>query len=109
MWARSLGKHIYNCLQFNIDDVVADIDGAKYAIFDDMQGGIKFFPSYKGWLGAQSSFTVTDKYRGKRSILWGRPCIWLCNDDPAEWVDCDMTWIRANCEIVELRQQLFIT
>lgn len=85
----------------------ADLDEALYAVFDDMQGGFKFFPSYKGWLGAQSKFTVTDKYRGKTSIQWGRPTIWICNESPSEWTDVDMRWLNANCIFVEIRQSIF--
>lgn len=107
LWARSLGRHVYNCLQFNVDDMRADLDEALYAVFDDMQGGFKFFPSYKGWLGAQSKFTVTDKYRGKTSIQWGRPTIWICNESPSEWTDVDMRWLNANCIFVEIRQPIF--
>lgn len=108
MWARSLGPHVYNCLQFNVDDMRADLDTAKYAVFDDMQGGFKFFPSYKGWLGAQSQFTVTDKYRGKTTIRWGRPSIWLSNEDPWMCTDVDHEWLRGNCIIVHLQQSIIV-
>ena len=73
IWARSLGAHIYCCLQGNVDDFKAGLEDAKYAVLDDMQGNFQFFPSYKGWLGAQQTFTVTDKYRGKTTIQWGAP------------------------------------
>ena len=73
---------------WNVDDVRADIEDAQYAVFDDIQGGFQFFPAYKGWLGAQQTFTVTDKYRGKTTINWGRPSIWLMNDDPEEVGAC---------------------
>nr|QVW56552.2 MAG: replication-associated protein [Gemygorvirus] len=105
LWARSLGPHIYCCLQFNVDDVRAGLDDAKYAVFDDMQGGFKFFPSYKGWLGAQSQFTVTDKFRHKTTIQWGRPTIWLTNESPFQ--DVDTEWIMGNCFIVHLTMPIF--
>ena len=107
LWARSLGEHIYCCLQFNVEDVRAKVDTAKYAVFDDMQGGFKFFPSYKGWLGAQATFTVTDKYKGKTTITWGRPSIWLMNDDPTTCAEVDYDWLMGNCFIVRLTEPIF--
>lgn len=81
------------------------MDDAKYAVFDDMQGGFKFFPSYKGWLGAQAQFTVTDKFRHKTTIQWGRPTIWLTNDSP--YMDVDTDWLQGNCFIVHLTAPIF--
>lgn len=114
MWARSLGPHIFCCLQFNLDDVRAELDEAKYAVFDDMQGGFKFFPSYKGWLGAQRSFTVSDKYKQKFTVQWGRPTIWLCNEK--QWSDdcrdekgqvLDVDWLYINAHVVHLTEPIF--
>lgn len=90
-----------------MDDVKACIDDAKYAVFDDMQGGFKFFPSYKGWLGAQQSFTVTDKYKGKTTIQWGRPTIWCMNEDPTTCTDVDYNWLQGNCFIVRIKDPIF--
>lgn len=106
IWARSLGKHIYCCMQFNVDDVRAGLQEAQYAIFDDIQGNFQFFPSYKGWLGAQHQFTVTDKYKGKTTITWGRPSIWLTNDDPEEVGHVDLNWLRKNCVIVKITESI---
>ena len=41
------------------------LDDVEYAIFDDINGGLKFFPNYKSWLGCQEQFYATDKYKGK--------------------------------------------
>ena len=79
---------------------------AKYAVFDDIQGAFQFFPGYKGWLGGQQTFTVTDKYKGKTTITWGRPSIWLMNDDPEEVGHVDMDWIRLNCDIVHITESI---
>lgn len=106
VWARSLGNHVYCCLQFNVDDIRAGLQDAKYAVFDDMQGGFQFFPGYKGWLGGQHTFTVTDKYKGKTTITWGRPSIWLMNDDPEESAHVDMDWVRKNCDIVHITESI---
>lgn len=92
-----------------MDDVRADLDDAKYAVFDDMQGGFKFFPSYKGWLGAQAQFTVTDKYRHKCTITWGRPTIWLCNTEQweADSGNFDWDWMHKNAYVVHLQVPIF--
>lgn len=92
-----------------MDDVRGDIETARYAIFDDMQGGFKFFPSYKGWLGAQATFTVSDKYRHKFTIEWGRPTIWLCNDDAwsEDLTNCDVDWLFKNVAVVHLTTPIF--
>lgn len=52
---------------------------AEYVIFDDFD--FKFMPSKKAWWGAQKTFVITDKYKSKKTIQWGKPCIYLCNPD----------------------------
>lgn len=87
-------------------DDLDGIDDVEYAVFDDMQGGFDFFHGYKFWLGCQAEFNVTDKYKGKRKIKWGRPSIWLCNINPAgEKVDWD--WIQGNVDIVCVDKPIF--
>ena len=61
--------------------------------------------------GAQHSFTVTDKYRHKRSLKnWSKPCIWLNNKDPRDETQ-DQTvkdWLDANCIFVNLTHRLYL-
>lgn len=71
---------------------------AEYAVFDDFDW--KFMPSKKSWLGAQREFTTTDKYRKKKTISWGKPCIYLCNDEDSPFVTMSPTergWYEINC------------
>lgn len=75
-------------------------DDAEYAVFDDISGGFKFFPNYKGWLGCQAEFTVTDKYRAKKKFKWGKPSIMLMNSNPADDPHVDYEWLEGNCEII---------
>jgi len=90
---------------FNLDTLDEDEADCEYAVFDDMQGGFEFFHSYKFWLGCQMEFTATDKYRHKRRVKWGKPSIYCCNEDPlAGGVDQD--WLRGNCLIVNVTQEL---
>lgn len=81
-----------------------DVD---YAIFDDMQGGLEFWHSYKFWLGAQTQFYVTDKYKGKQLVNWGKPCIYLHNKDPREDKGADVDWLEGNCIFVFINSAIF--
>lgn len=110
VWARSLGTHAYFGGLFNLEDL--DEDTSKYAIFDDISGGFEFFPGYKSWLGGQFTFTVTDKYKHKKTIKWGKPSIWLCNDDPrhmhyATGKRPDFEWMESNVDFVNVLTPIF--
>lgn len=100
LWARSLGNHAYFGGLFSLDEPIDDVD---YAVFDDMQGGLEFFHSYKFWLGNQKQFYATDKYKSKKLVHWGKPAIYLSNSDPREDKGCDIAWLEANCVIVHIR------
>lgn len=92
------------CLDESLDDV-------KYAVFDDMQGGFGYFHSFKFWLGAQKQFYATDKYKGKKLINWGRPSIYIANENPLADPGLkagDVDWLMGNCEIVEVMTSLLV-
>lgn len=74
-------------------------DSAEYAIFDDWDDWSKWY-SYKCWIGAQNEFTVTDKYKKKQSIRWGKPSIILSNDDPNFK---DNAWVARNAIFYNIR------
>lgn len=95
---------MYFCGQFNLDDWD---DSAAYCIIDDFD--IKFFPQWKSFLGCQREFVLTDKYRKKRTVKWGKPTIWLCNPeyDPRPALPYSRGWLDLNCEFVELAKPLF--
>lgn len=86
----------FNCY-FNLNEYN---DECEYAVFDDIAGGFEYFHNYKGWLGSQKEFTVTDKYRPKRLVKWGRPTIMLTNDDPTMDPKVDSAWLHGNCDII---------
>jgi len=75
----------------------------EYAIFDDLFDFKPIF--YKGWFGAQREFYVTDKYKKKKLITWGNPCILLCNILPDFGEDRD--WWNVNCLFINLIQKLY--
>jgi hypothetical protein len=98
--ARSFGKHSYFADLFNLDEF--NVDG-EYAVFDDMRKGFREF-NYKGFLGGQHQFNASDKYKKKRTIVFGKPSIFLCNDNPMlmnkGYVDVD--WLARNTIIVHV-------
>lgn len=104
LWARHLGNHAYFGGLFSLDEPIDDVE---YAVFDDMQGGLEFFHAYKFWLGCQSQFYATDKYKGKRLIHWGKPCIYLSNTDPRLDKGADVDWLEGNCDFIYLDTPIF--
>lgn len=86
----------YNHL-FNLSDWDP---AAKYVIWDDF--GWDFIPAKKCFLGAQREFTISDKYKKKKTVVWGKPSIVLTNDLPVL-----TEWEQANTVTVELTNKLF--
>lgn len=72
----------------------------EYAIFDDFEDWDRFYV-YKQFLGAQKEFVLTDKYRKKQNVQWGKPSIILSNIMPTFK---DMTWIYDNCFICDIKE-----
>lgn len=106
IWARDLGSHIYFCGLYSYAEAIKACD-ADYAIFDDIQGGIKFFPAYKNWLGAQAMFQIKGLYRDPQMLRWGKPCIWISNTDPrTDMALADIDWLEGNCTIIEVTNNL---
>lgn len=102
-WARSLGCHTYFGHMFNLDDWNRD---GLYLVIDDIEW--QYVPSKKALFGAQKTFTLTDKYRKKQTLNWGKPCIYLCNPDMDEFYTCkETTWMQANCVYYKLENKLF--
>lgn len=81
---------------------------ANYAIFDDI-GGLKYLPQYKNWLGCQKQFQVKQLYKDPVLIDWGKPTIWLSNDDPRSEVGLspvDIEWLEGNCLIINITESI---
>lgn len=88
-----------------MDQLKWDHDDIKYAVFDDITA-LKYLPMWKFWMGAQDTFTVTDKYKGKMTFQWGRPIIWCNNKDPREDPEADIDWIDKNCIIAYVPEDM---
>jgi len=109
-WARSLGKHVYTMGMASGDELIkASNDDVKYAVFDDIRGGMKFFPAFKEWLGAQPHVTVKRLYREPKLIPWKKPSIWIANDDPRLGMEAgDVSWLEKNCTFIEIMEEITI-
>jgi len=104
IWARSLGAHAYFGGLYSLSEPT---EGVKYAVFDDLQGGLDYFHAYKFWLGCQKEFYATDKYKGKQLIKWGKPSIYIANNDPRNDKSCDKEWLEANCDFIYISNPIF--
>lgn len=78
---------------FNLDEYE---ERAGYNVFDDLPGGLESWFQYKHWLGGQTDFTCTDKYRHKRVIRGGKPTIYCSNVEPGLAGGVDVDWLRIN-------------
>ena len=105
-WARSLGKHMYFNNLLNLDDWD---ESADYIILDDFTSDIlKYLPCWKCFFGSQKEFTLTDKYRGKKTVRWGKPMIWLSNEDIFKNLNIEhINFIKGNADVIVLDSKLY--
>lgn len=105
-WARSLGNGAYMEGDFDLGQISED---SEYLVMSDIPrhkiGDIWVFEKYKAFFGAQKLVTVTDKYRKKTTLTWGKPLIYLCNKFDGQWETDD--WLMANSVVVRLDRPLF--
>nr|UBJ26265.1 replication-associated protein [Red panda feces-associated circular DNA virus 13] len=104
--ARSIGSHWYNITFFMLDNYDAT---CEYAIFDDVEITKSNFNLYKPFFGCQATINVTDKYRHKQQIKWGKPSIFLFNDDEFDDLQNSLSkgqkdWLKANCEMYRVNK-----
>jgi len=81
---------------------------AKYIVIDDIKW--EFIPQKKSLFGAQREFTLTDKYKKKKRIKWGKPAIYLYNpeDSPmSELSGNEREWYLSNSTMVTLINPLY--
>lgn len=111
--ATHLGPHIHWMRDYRLQDIsdvgVANID---YIVIDDIDWDSSLLKgsAYKSWLGGQKSFVATDKWVKKLRIDWGKPCIFLCNDNPLDFVSqSTANFLQKNCFIEEVREGQYVT
>ncbi|ORX77614.1 hypothetical protein BCR32DRAFT_283019 [Anaeromyces robustus] len=105
-WARHFGRHMYFNTMLNLDDWDEEAD---YIVLDDFNPDInKFLPAWKCFFGGQKEFTLTDKYRGKKTVHWGKPMIWLSNEDLFKHLNLEQSeFIKKNCTVICLTNKLY--
>jgi hypothetical protein len=104
-WARSLGRHVHHANTVNMERHTDDIE---YAVFDDLGGGLRGL-DYKSWLGGQHHFNITDKYMKKKSVTWGKPSIYIANEDPfVTERGVDLDWLSENTICVHIDRPMYI-
>lgn len=107
LWARSLGRHIY-CIGLVSGDEQIKAPDVDYAVYDDIRGGMKFFHSFKEWMGAQAYVTVKRLYKEPKLVRWGKPSIWLSNTDPRLDMDpSDASWMEDNAVFIDISEPIF--
>ena len=105
LWARGLGKHAYFPGLFMLEGFNAE--EVEYAIFDDLIKGLGTIPDYKLWFGGQQEMVIGDKYLHKQRIRWGKPCIYIANDDPRlDMTKSEIAWLNKNCFFVNIDKPL---
>lgn len=82
-------------------------DEAEYLVLDDFQDWSKFY-MFKQFFGGQEEFIVTDKYRKKRNVKWGRPCIVLSNLYPKWFDEQDGAWMVENVITCNVQNKLYL-
>lgn len=90
--------------QFNLNQM-KDVEEAQYIVLDDFKADD--FHQYKSFIGAQKEFDITDKYKGKVHVEWGKPCIWLSNDEPSTYL-WDQNWLAKNSVTVHVDWKLYV-
>jgi len=105
-FARALGEHFHFGNDFSLSELILKgVENIEYGVLDDLDwtDAILKGNKYKAWLGAQEHFICTDKFLRKESITWGKPCIFLSNDDPTVALKpSDYKWVQKNCWVVEV-------
>lgn len=92
-----------------LDGLPSDFWNNGYIVFDDIDW-TSISSSAKSWFGAQRDFSVSDKYRRKRRIPGGIPCIFLVNPDSFVGPLLDFTlsnWGQQNIKVVTVVNKLF--
>lgn len=91
-WSRALAwiypelegkEHMYFNGGFNLE---IWNENAEYIVIDDFDSDPdvpleKYFRSWKMFFGCQKEFTLTDKYCRKKRVHWGKPMIFICNEE----------------------------
>lgn len=104
-WAKSLGQHLEFNGYFDMGQFTGDRSNLRYAIFDDFP--FDKIPRPKQWFGAQQRIVITDKYKPKLTLEWGKPTIYLCNEDQDTGIIEHVPWYKANVVFIKITEPLY--
>lgn len=111
--ATHLGAHIHWMGDYRLQDIAdVGVDNIDYIVIDDIDWDSTLLKgsAYKRWLGGQKEFVATDKWVKKLRVSWGKPCIFLCNDNPLDFVSATHArFLEKNCFIEEVREGQYVT
>lgn len=109
-------EYVYMNSIFNADAFPIDLSNVRFIVLDDMVCHQFFKFSWKPFWGCQRQFTITDKYKAKRDLIFPKPwaLIWLCNEKqnpqhPSVWLpEGAIEYLeQQETEIVTLDKPLF--
>lgn len=74
-------EHVYMNSMFNADAFPINLTNIRFIVLDDFTVESFFKFPWKPFFGCQRQFTITDKYKAKRDLVFDQPwsLIWLCN------------------------------
>lgn len=104
-WARSLGPHIYWKGNTNAKDLIENVE-AQFLIIDDIAFGDLPKGFDKSVCLGSGKMVVTDKYLHKETIVWNKPCIFLCNNQGSMPWYTDEYW-QDNAVVVKVNNKLY--
>lgn len=85
-------------------------ENADYLVLDDVPWDK--VPSKKALFGAQKEWTITDKYRAKKIVKFGKPVIYLFNKDTSPWnfvpnMSDEGEWYKENVVHIKLTNKIY--
>lgn len=74
-------EYVYMNSMFNADSFPVNLSNVRFIVLDDFTVETFFKFAWKPFWGCQRQFTITDKYKAKRDLIFPVPwsLIWLCN------------------------------
>lgn len=84
-------------------DVLLEAETATHLVVDDCDLSFEKFQLWKPFVGCQKNIVITDKYRPKMFLKWGKPTIFISND-PCTWPP---SYTDLNMRIIEIKDYLY--
>lgn len=103
-WGLSFGKPFHVAKQWVMDDFS---DDCTHAVLSDVD--VDRFPYWREFIGCQTEFGASGKYREERTLRLDKPVIWTCNLDNSPLRDPAVErYVReAGATVVVLHRKLY--